>query len=174
MTEFSRPVRLDRLSSDPTELRIEATPAERAALASRFGLVEVAALSADLRLVRSGEIVRAEGALDGAVTQSCVATGEPVPAVVRTPFSLAFYPETMDAQAEERELSEAELDTLFYQGDSVDIGEASAETLALALDPWPRAPNADDALRAAGVKREEEVGAFSALAALKAKLDERG
>ena len=54
---------------------------------------------------------------------------------------------------------------------AIDLGEAAAETLLLALDPYPRAPNADAVLREAGVKpegeEEREPGPFAALAALK-------
>ena len=51
--------------------------------------------------------------------------------------------------------------------------EAVAETLSLNLDPYPRAPEADAVLRAAGVRREggeEKENPFAALAGLKDKL----
>jgi len=41
---------------------------------------------------------------------------------------------------------------VFYDGASIDVGEAVAETLLLNLDPYPRAPGAEQALRAAGVR----------------------
>ncbi len=64
---------------------------------------------------------------------------------------------------------------VFYDRAEIDVGEAVAETLALNLDPWPRAPDAEAALRAAGVKREgeEERGPFAALAGLKDKSGNR-
>jgi len=71
---------------------------------------------------------------------------------------------------EEVELSERELDLIFYDGTAIDLGEAVAETLALSLDPYPRAPNAEEALKAAGVKSEEEAGPFAALAGLRDKM----
>jgi hypothetical protein len=40
---------------------------------------------------------------------------------------------------------------MFYDGAMIDVGEAVAQTLALNLDPYPRAPDAGDALREAGV-----------------------
>ncbi len=64
-------------------------------------------------------------------------------------------------------LGESELDVIFYEGGTIDIGEAVAETLFLALDPYPRAPQAEEALRAAGVISEEEVRPGGALAGLK-------
>jgi hypothetical protein len=42
--------------------------------------------------------------------------------------------------------------------------------MALALDPFPRAPDADDVLKAAGVLSEGEAGPFAALRALKDRL----
>jgi hypothetical protein len=39
--------------------------------------------------------------------------------------------------------------------------------LSLALDPYPRGPRADEALKSAGVLSEAEAGPFAALAKLK-------
>ena len=68
------------------------------------------------------------------------------------------------------ELAEGELDIVPYEGGAIDLGEAAAQTLVLALDPWPRAPDADVALRAAGVLREGEEGPGNAFAKLKGLL----
>ena len=74
---------------------------------------------------------------------------------------------------EEFELGADELDTLFHDGQAIDLGAAIADSLALGLDPYPRSPNAEEALRQAGVISEEEAGPFAALAALKGKLAAR-
>jgi hypothetical protein len=71
---------------------------------------------------------------------------------------------------EEIELGDSEMDVVFYDAAAVDVGEAVAETLLLNLDPYPRAPGAEEALKAAGVKSQEEAGPFAALAGLKDKL----
>ena len=47
----------------------------------------------------------------------------------------------------------------------------AADTLALSLDPYPRSPNAEAALKDAGVLSEEEASPFAALAALKGQLE---
>jgi hypothetical protein len=52
MNEFSRLFRLDSLSSEPSGVHVEAEPAEREALARRFGLVAVEALAGDAELRR--------------------------------------------------------------------------------------------------------------------------
>ena len=173
--EFSRTVRIDTLGASPRQLGIGADEAERAALAERFGLPAIERLSAEASIKRAGEEVRAEGTLSASVVQSCVATGVPVPAEVEEEFSLVFRPHPQGlSEEEEIELSEGELDVIFYDGAAVDIGEAVAETLSLSLEPYPRSPEAEAALREAGVKTEEEQRAesspFAALAALKDKL----
>ena len=169
--EFSRPVQVDTLGAEPRRLEVEATADERSALAKRFGLVEIGRLAADLSLTRSGVEILATGRIAAAVVQSCVASGVPVPAEVDEAFDLLFRPTpTAGRPDDEVELNEKELDVAFYDGAAVDVGEAVAETLALSLDPYPRAPDAEEALKAAGVKSEEEAGPFGALAGLRDKL----
>jgi hypothetical protein len=103
--------------------------------------------------------------------QSCVASATPLPASVAEDFSITFRPEPVAGTPEEEvELGEAELDVMFYDGASIDLGEAVAQTLALHLDPYPRSPDADNALKEAGVVDEASAGPFGALAALKDKL----
>lgn len=169
--EFSRTVRVATLGAEPRAIQVEADAGERAALARRFGLVEIGRLGADAALIRDGDEVVARGRVAAAVVQSCVASGEPVPARVEAPFVLVFRPAAADRRPDEEvELSESELDILFYDGADIDFGEAVAETLALSLDPYPRAPGAEAALKAAGVKSEEEAGPFGALAGLRDRL----
>lgn len=173
--EFSRTIRIDTLGEAPRRIEIAADEAERAALAGRFGLVAVESLSAEAELSRRGDTVIAGGSLRGAVVQSCAASGEPVPETVAEDFRIEFRPQPAGAAPDEEiELGEAELDVVFYDGAVIDLGEAVAESLSLALDPYPRSPAADAALQEAGVKTEEEAKAeaspFAGLQALKDKL----
>jgi len=168
--EFSRPLRIDTLGTAPRRIEIVADEAERAALARRFGFVAIDRLEAEAAVAIRNETVTAQGALRAAVTQSCVATGEPVEEVVETPFAVEFRPHPHAGPEEEIELQGGELDVVFYDGAAVDIGEAAAETLSLSVTPYPRAPGAEEHLREAGVKSEAEAGPFSALAGLKDKL----
>jgi uncharacterized metal-binding protein YceD (DUF177 family) len=177
--EFSRTARIDTLGTEPRMLSFGANEQERAALARRFELVAIDRLSAEAELTRTGDTVRARGTLSAEVTQSCVASGAPIPAQVEEDFAIEFRPPPEGGSAEEEiELSEGELDVVFYSGSSVDVGEAVAETLWLSLEPFPRAPEAEDALKEAGVKSEEEaareLSPFAGLAALKDKLGGEG
>ncbi|HEX6217759.1 MAG TPA: YceD family protein, partial [Sphingomicrobium sp.] len=89
---------------------------------------------------------------------------------VDEPFDLVFLPEPRSGGDEEIELAEGDLDTVFHDGSAIDLGGAIADTLALAIDPYPRSAGADAALKEAGVLTEEEASPFAALAALKEKL----
>ncbi len=171
--EFSRPYRLDAIGGEPRAVHIEADETERAALAERFGLVSIAFLDTDATIRREGQRVWAEGRFRGRAVQSCVATGDPIPAKVEEPFSLRFDPEGEGAE-DELELAESDLDLLTYEGGAIDLGEAVAQGFSLALDPFPRVADAEERLRAAGVKSEEEAqearieaSPFAALKALK-------
>lgn len=169
--EFSRLFRLDSIAA-PRPVSIEADEGERKALARRFGLLDIASLVAEASLKRSGDEVRASGHVSASVVQSCVATENPVPAEVEEDFQIVFRPQpTTDGSDEEIELSEEEMDVVFFSGGAVDLGEAVAESLSLALDPYPRSPEADEALRDAGVKSDEDAAPAGALAGLKDLLE---
>ena len=169
--EFSRLVRIDTIGDQPRAMTIAAEPAERGALARRFGLVAIDRLEAEVSLHRNGQDVVANGRIVADVVQSCVITDVPVPAKVDAPFVLTFRTDAPAApKDDEIELGDEEMDVVFYDGGAIDVGEAVAQTLALSLDPYPRAPEAAAALREAGVKDEGEAGPFGALAGLRDKL----
>ena len=166
--EFSRIVRVDTIGDAPRTISIEADAEERAALARRFGLIAIDRLAADFTVRREGEGVALEGQVRAAATQSCSVTGVPLPATVDEAARLRFAEE--QPEGEDIELDDSEIDVLPIEDGAIDLGEAAAETLALSLDPFPRSPQAAEALAAAGVLDESAVGPFSALAALKGKL----
>jgi uncharacterized metal-binding protein YceD (DUF177 family) len=169
--EFSRTVRIDTLGAGPRTVSIDADEAEREALVRRFGFVSLSALSAEVALARRGGTVTASGTLRAVLAQSCVATGEPVEETVAENFEIEFRPHPETAAEEEIELGTSELDVVFYDGAAVDIGEAVAETLSLGVEPYPRSPAAEEALREAGVKSEEEAREESSpFASLKGKI----
>jgi uncharacterized metal-binding protein YceD (DUF177 family) len=111
----------------------------------------------------------ARGQLRATLAQTCVATGEPVPETIDTPFAVQFLKESDGPQDDEMELSADECDTVFYSGDAIDLGEAVAETLALALEPFPRAAGADAYLKDMGVLSEEQASPFAVLLGMTGK-----
>ncbi len=164
--EFSRPQRLDAIGRGEHRVEISADSGECAALARRFALIAIDRLNAAMTVHRDATGVVARGTLNGAVVQACSVTGDPVPAQIVEDFTIRFLPEGT-VEGDEVELSDEECDTVFYTGGAIDLGEAAAETLALALDPFPRSAGAEAALRDAGVLAEDETGPFAALAKLR-------
>jgi uncharacterized metal-binding protein YceD (DUF177 family) len=152
---------------DGARLDLSADDTERAAIAQRLGLAGLERFDAHLVVHREGERIQAEGRIKAALEQSCVASGEPVPAYVDEAFALLFLPEPAGTPDEEIELSEEDCDVVFNDGATIDFGAALADTLALSLDPYPRSPQAEAALQQAGVLSEEQAGPVAALAALK-------
>lgn len=169
--EFSRIVRLDQAVSNAAGAHIAATAEECVALARRFGFASIERLDADYILTEENGSPMARGQLRAALAQHCVATSEPVAETIDVPFTIRFQQEGEVEQDEEFELSEEECDTQFYEGGAIDIGEAVSQTLALSVEPYPRARNADQWLRERGVLTEDQAGPFAALAALTAKKD---
>lgn len=138
--EFSRPVSIARLPGGG-RFAIEASAAERASLARRFDLVAIDRLAATGQLARlAGGAIRLDARLEADVVQSCVVTLDPVPAHVADEFSLLYTPEL--GPAREVELTGEEEDVEPLAGDTIDLGEAVAQQLSLALDPYPHAPEA--------------------------------
>lgn len=166
MSEFTRMVELR--SVDTRVRHLEASEAERAALAARFGLVSIARLEADLELVADGATVEAKGRLSADIVQSCAITGDDLPVAIRESIELRFVPETHEPPPaeEDQEIDSSEIDEIPYAGTNFDLGEAVAESLALAIDPYATGPNADVVRHEAGLLDEEAAGPFAALKGL--------
>jgi len=170
MSDFAHRLTLDRIR-DGDRLDLVADAEELAAVATRLDLASLERLDAHAVLRREGDSVCAAGRIKASLEQRCVATGDPLRVRVDEAFDLRFIPEPKVAGGDEEfELGADELDTLFHDGQAIDLGAAIADSLALGLDPYPRSANAEEALRQAGVISEEEAGPFAALAALKGKL----
>jgi uncharacterized metal-binding protein YceD (DUF177 family) len=168
--EFSRPERIDTFGAGERLISIAANEAERTALAARFGLIAIDRLEGQFKVHNEAAGIIARGHVSAAVIQACSVTDDPIPVTVDEDVALRFIADDA-VDEEEIELAEDALDTMFYAGSAIDLGEAAAETMALALDPFPRGPGAAAALRAAGVISEDEVKPLGALAGLKGLLE---
>ena len=170
--DFAHRLPLDSIR-DGDRVDLVADEAERRAVAERLDLPSLDRLEANAALERDGTRVRAQGRIRAALEQSCVATGEPVAEHVDEPFDIVFLPEPKSiAAAEEIELAERDCDVVFYDGSAIDLGTAIADTLALAMNPYPRSAGAEAVLKEAGVLNEEQAGPFAALAKLRKGCDE--
>lgn len=152
--EFSRPFRAHEVGGTVRQQAIEADPAERAALATRFALLGLDRLTATLELRRDAAGIRVTGQIHAAGQQPCVATAEPVPFLITEPVQLLLTEAAPDG--DDIELADSDLDTEPLDGDIIDLGEIAAQALALALDPYPRST-----LPAPGVITEAQAKADS-------------
>lgn len=170
--EFSRLFRVDQIPAAGIEHELTAEPAERNALAGRFGILAVEALGAHVRLkaIAGGTMVQLRGRLMADVVQACVVTLEPVPQHIDEEFELTFA-EGEDEDGAEIELSIEDEDPpdAIVNG-AVDVGEAVAEHLALALEPFPRKRGAKVPVAArAAAPEEDKPNPFAVLAQLRQK-----
>jgi uncharacterized metal-binding protein YceD (DUF177 family) len=157
--ELSRPFAVDRMG-EASRVSIEPTEAERSAIAQRLGIPEVASLVCRFYLRRwEGATVQAEGSLRARVTQTCVVSNDNFESDIAEEFEIRFVPEGMESD----EIDLDAPDEIPYAGAMIDLGEATTEQLALALDPFPKKPGAEIPAEA----REEAETAFSALGRLR-------
>lgn len=176
--EFSRRLDLDALrESGGGAVAVEATPDECAALARRYGA------NAVKRLAFKGEAApwgpggwRVAGRVRAVLNQTCVVTLEPIETVVDERVERRFAPAARLAEAEALLPAEArdDLDSLDM---GVDAGEIAAETVALALDPYPRKPGVAFGSRIQGPPgaeplTDEAARPFAKLAALRERSGE--
>lgn len=164
--EFSRCFALADIGTVAKRVSLAADAAECAALARRFGLVSLESLTAEAELAAVNNAIEALGTVSARLTQSCVATARPLAAEVDAPFRIRFETPDTGETEEEFELSADDCDVMEHDGQAVDLGEAIAQTLGLAIDPFPRAPDADEILKAAGILAEEDASPFAKLKGL--------
>lgn len=170
-SELTRMVKARPLPAAPVV--IEASPEECAALAARFGLGAVERLRAEIALEQKPRAIRATGQLRAEIMQPCAISAEDFPVTIDEPVDLRFVEDSGRAMTEEEaleiELEADDCDEIAFTGEMFDLGEAVAQTLGLAIDPYAEGPNADAARKAAGIVAEgEQDGPMAAmLAALK-------
>jgi hypothetical protein len=136
--DFSHRLPIAHVPAGGQTLRLEAGPAERAALARRFELLALHSLVAELRLAPDeGGAVRVSGGMTAELDQACGITLVPIRQSVREPVAWRLLPTGMEPSD-----GEDDPDDIETEQDVADLGEALAQQLSLALDPYPRAPGA--------------------------------
>ena len=115
-------------------MTVEASAAECAALALRMNLPAVLALTCEFHLEReTAGTLLAYGHLVARVVQTCVVSLEDFTATVEERFAVRCVPDGAESDDADPEA----LDEIPYADGTLDLGEAAAEQLALALDPYP-------------------------------------
>ena len=137
--ELQRRLAVDAIPAGGLDYLVEANDAECAALAARMRLPALSSFRCRFRLSPDlAGAIMAEGWLEAAVVQTCVTTLEDFAATVAEQFAVRF----VRAGTEADDIDPEAVDEIPYAGGVLDLGEAAAEQLALALDPYPRAPGA--------------------------------
>lgn len=174
MPELSRLVAVAATADGPVNVDIIADSAECEALGRRFDIVRVNSLSARVRVtpVRGRGTIRVRGTLQATVTQTCVVSLEPFESRVNEEIDLLFAPSNMEDADREVVIEPFEDDVPEpLEGDSLDVGEVVAQALALALDPYPRHPEAGNVvLTMEETESEHADGPFAVLGQLKPRL----
>ncbi len=147
--EFSRIVDLARVLADKAELEMQASETECQALADRFGIDSLEMFRARLKFGpwRSHGVV-ARGCLEAHYHQTCVVSLDSFAQEMAESITLRLWPREYEArmprQAEMIGKGDADISEPvdLYDNNRVDIGEILAECFSVALDDYPRKPDA--------------------------------
>ena len=166
--ELSHPLRVDAIGHATISVSLRPGADVRAAIAKRFDLQGVERFEADLRVRRRRDSgwIEVEGTLAAAVTQTCVATTDPVPADVAVEV-LELFDDSGEVRPEEVDLDFTSDTPEPVDGEILDVGEIAAQAFGLALDPYPRTPGAEAVVTVAGEAGEPAPSPFGKLAALR-------
>ena len=166
---LSRPIIVADLTR--TKLDVEAGAEDRTALARHLGLVSLERLQAELLITQEDGMIGVQGTLIAELTQSCVVTLKPVTCRIESPIQRQFGPDHREGDDDEELTLQSEDPPDPISDGLIDLGHVVTEQLALEINPFPRAPDADfEAVEITGAEKDGGAGPFAALAALKDKL----
>ncbi len=149
---LQRSLAIASVGDEGVDVTVIADAGERAALARIDGLRSLDNLVGRFRVSREGPRgLRATGTVEASVSQTCVVTLEPFGSGIVMPVDVRFVPEdhvrTLAARRSQAEAAngdaanEEDLPDAIVNG-TIDLGALTAEFLALAIDPYPRKPDA--------------------------------
>lgn len=170
---FDAVVRIDRLPAGGRTVNVDADADVRAAIASAMNIVSVEKFVAALTVAPLRGGLRAQGRLEASVTQSSVVSFAPVSQDISEEVDRVFLPGPRDSHAPtpgSEVFIDLEDDDFpdHIDGPEVDLSALLLETLALALDPYPR--QAGESLDQLGLAPDAaEEGPFAGLAKLRQK-----
>jgi uncharacterized metal-binding protein YceD (DUF177 family) len=163
------PVMVAKIPETGLHRDIEASAAEREAMAELAGLREILSATASLDVTpKGGGRFHVGGQIRARVGQTCVVTLEPVENEIDESVDLVFAP--VDAVPLPADGIGGELEIPYDDGPEplvdgmIDLGAIAIEFLILAIDPYPRKPDAVFQAPAAG---DDSAHPFAVLAALK-------
>ncbi|MEW7007594.1 MULTISPECIES: YceD family protein [unclassified Lentilitoribacter] len=178
---FTFPVKVGHVSSNPISITIEADGKELEGLAKFWKVIGVTSLKADVKLSRwKRDGVRVSGHFEGKLIQDCVVSLKPINTEINDDFVAFYVPETSKL-ARQDNIQNGELiidvdgpdipDT--FSGNTIDVAAVVSEFAAMAIDPYPRDPEAeiDQKFQSGSIEDDAPPSPFAALAAIKSELE---
>ena len=170
------PVTVAQIPDTGLHRELEASEAERRAIADLAGLRDIVSAHADFDVEpKSGGRVQVTGRVRARVGQTCVVTLDPIESEIDEEIDLIFAPEAevrrlADLIEEGRDDKEppaiADPPEAIVNG-IIDLGRLATDALFLAIDPYPRKPGA--VFEAEVTAPDPEDNPFAALKALQDK-----
>jgi hypothetical protein len=146
---WSVPIIVVQIPDTGLHREIEADPAAREAMAGAAGLREVLSASASLDVTpESGGRVHVTGRVRARIGQTCVVTLDPIESEIDEPIDLVFAPPEQIPELSDLVDDAAESDTEIPDPPEpiinglIDLGRLATDALFLAVDPYPRKPDA--------------------------------
>jgi uncharacterized metal-binding protein YceD (DUF177 family) len=173
VTGWPHPVPVVRLAKGAQVVQVRADAARLGLIAEALGVPRVERFEADAELGAKRRRYTVAGEVRARLWQTCVVTLEDFPVDIVAPIDAAFAdPEDLPAPTRsevERSLDDEDPPEPVENG-VIDVGRLAVEFVALALDPFPRKPDAVLAADGAGDAASADdtrAGPFAALGALK-------
>lgn len=171
---FDAVVRVDRLPAHGRDLRVLLDDTQRVAVAAVLKLSAIEHFEATLVVAPLRGGLRAQGRLIARIVQPSVMSFEPVTQDIDEPIDRVFLPQPTDHKPTPGSELFIDLEDDDFpdhiDGPEVDLSALIVETLALAIDPYPRLP--DESVESLGLDaKNEPSGPFAALAKLKKEND---
>ena len=133
---------VDQIRPDSANiLKFVASDKELKSLATRFKFLDVLSLSAELTIQKSARHCwDVAGPLRGVVVQACSSSGVPLRETVDFLIEERYVRSVGNQEEVEVHMGVAEP----LENEAINIGELLAQSLAIAVTPWPRAPEAPE------------------------------
>ncbi len=146
---WSVPVTVVQIPDTGLHRDLEADPAAREAMAEVAGLREILSASASLDVTpKSGGRVHVTGRVRARIGQICVVTLDPIENEIDEPIDLIFAPPEQIPDLSDLVDEAAESETEIPDppepiiNSVIDLGRLATDALFLAVDPYPRRPDA--------------------------------
>src|ERR1700739_3561349 len=146
---WSVPVIVAQIPDTGLHREIEADPAARAAMCEVAGLREILSATASLEVTpKSRGRVHVTGRVQARIGQTCVVTLDPIENEIDEPIDLIFAPPEQIPVLSDLVDEAAESDTEIPDppdpiiNGAIDLGRLATDALFLAVDPYPRKPDA--------------------------------